>query len=516
MSVRIMIAIGIAGLLMVGAAGLLPGGSNQISAQLSEPEHVSLGAPSPKVFLGRVSALQRIHELQREELRAAVGYLQELVEWALVLREQTLAFARVAEEQRAHGLPLSGVHLERIREGTLQHLGLHHQMIALVEKYASWSFLSDSKLPLIEEDLRVKATMLSLAGALVLYDNVALSVILYSEDRDLRRLINRPDSGFALESDQMLRILEDYREPSYRSRVRRAATALDERRAWIERAKRDDPQIAYLDALIAQSPSSQKIRTGSAWGEYASVLGLFSVRGIDQLDRASLEGLNLISKLFGNTVGLVQMRRGKLSERPEITATLVAHLEPLDILLDSAPFRLTDKFIPGHYGHVALWVGTPQEIQALGLWEHPLIIPHRTDILRGASIVEALRSGVQLSRVDDFLDVDDVAVLRRGHLTDDQRRQSVLRAFRQLGKAYDFNFDVETTDRIVCSELIYLTFGDLEWPTETVLRRPTISPDHVAQMALANGPLSLELLYHDGTRIDQSTLELFEKLLQAH
>lgn len=109
MSVRIRIAIGIAGLLMIGAARLLlPGGSNQISPQLSEPEQVSPGALSPKVFPGRVSALQRIHELQREELRAAVGYLQELVEWALVLREQTLAFARVAEEQRTHERPLSG------------------------------------------------------------------------------------------------------------------------------------------------------------------------------------------------------------------------------------------------------------------------------------------------------------------------------------------------------------------------------------------------------------------------
>ena len=32
-------------------------------------------------------------------------------------------------------------------------------------------------------------------------------------------------------------------------------------------------------------------------------------------------------------------------------------LRPFDILFEKTPFRLTDKFIPGHFGHVAIYIG---------------------------------------------------------------------------------------------------------------------------------------------------------------
>ena len=52
----------------------------------------------------------------------------------------------------------------------------------------------------------------------------------------------------------------------------------------------------------------------------------------------------------------------------------------------------------------------------------------------------------------------------------------------QIGKDYDFNFDVETLDKIVCSELIYLVFGNVVWPTKYQLMRNTISPDNVGEI----------------------------------
>ena len=70
-----------------------------------------------------------------------------------------------------------------------------------------------------------------------------------------------------------------------------------------------------------------------------------------------------------------------------------------------------------------------------------------------------------------------------------------------------FNFDVESDRTIVCSELAYVVYGDPRWgwPTDTVLSRATISPDHVAEKAhsvrgRSGGEASFEavLLYHDG------------------
>ena len=76
-------------------------------------------------------------------------------------------------------------------------------------------------------------------------------------------------------------------------------------------------------------------------------------------------------------------------------------------------------------------------------------------------------------------------------------------AFRQIGKKYDFNFDVNTTDKIVCSELAYVSFPAFDWPTEAVLGRHSISPDNVAQLAWNNVPLRLVMFYHDGERVPE-------------
>jgi hypothetical protein len=78
-------------------------------------------------------------------------------------------------------------------------------------------------------------------------------------------------------------------------------------------------------------------------------------------------------------------------------------------------------------------------------------------------------------------------------------------AFRQLGKKYDFNFDVDTTDKIVCSELAYISFPSMDWPTEETLGRHSISPDNVAQLAWNSVPLELIMFYHDGKLVEEST-----------
>ena len=39
----------------------------------------------------------------------------------------------------------------------------------------------------------------------------------------------------------------------------------------------------------------------------------------------------------------------------------------LDILFEKTPFRLTDKLIPDHCGHVAIWTGTQADLIELNI-----------------------------------------------------------------------------------------------------------------------------------------------------
>jgi len=116
------------------------------------------------------------------------------------------------------------------------------------------------------------------------------------------------------------------------------------------------------------------------------------------------------------------------------------------------------------------------------------------------------------------MNIDDFAILRpifNESVNNTSTKEALLMAFRQVGKKYDFNFDVNTTDKIVCSELAYVSFPTIDWPTEKTLGRYNISPDNVAKLAWNKVPLELVLFYHDGKLVNEKEqLSKMKELMQ--
>jgi hypothetical protein len=222
------------------------------------------------------------------------------------------------------------------------------------------------------------------------------------------------------------------------------------------------------------------------------------------------------SKLFGNIVGGFQKRHGYLHHNQSFLSTVENNIKPMDILLEKTPFRLTDNFIPGYWGHAAIYIGTQEDLERLGIWNHELVQKHAKEIEKGKYIVEALRYGVKLNSLDHFSDIDDFALLRlRVELSDKDLANHILRALSHVGKKYDFNFDVESGDTIVCSELHYRTFIDIHFNTTSYLGRSTISVDQVAEQAISGMPFAPILLFVDGNEIEpEEVQEKFENLLK--
>ena len=115
-------------------------------------------------------------------------------------------------------------------------------------------------------------------------------------------------------------------------------------------------------------------------------------------------------------------QRARLSAS-SLQARVSSALRAGDILLEKTPFRLTDSFIPGHWGHAAIWIGTPDELRELGIWDHPLVRTYRREIESGRGVVEALRSGVKMNPLQQFMNIDDLAVLREPTLPPAQRAE---------------------------------------------------------------------------------------------
>lgn len=453
----------------------------------------------------------------RHNLLQEMRTFQERVEQALYYRSVTIGVAQRLKNQMDAGKPLDGEDLHTLNQGTVDHLALRERLYEFSRLHACWLSLPDDKLPdaAHQPDEKLAAVMLSLSAALVLYDNYLLAIAIFEEDTRLRQLLNKKDTGYKKARAQLAEVTRQYNSAINRARVRAGILYYEKqiRKVSPEFLARDD--IAWLQLLIEQSPSYAKTRQFSPLYVLGHDLEFLGAMTNDTLAGLRNEGINLFSLLFGNATGLIETREGKLYRRDNVSHFVKEHLRAGDILLEKTPFRLTDKFIPGHWGHAAIWVGTEDELKALGIWDHPVVLPYQPDIRAGNGIVEALRNGVVMNPVEHFLNIDDLAVLRHETRDPADISEVIIQALRQVGKSYDFNFDVETTDRIVCSELVYLAYTDIQWPTVKAIGRATISPDNIAEKALSNGPLQVAVMYHDGKPVTEKQTAMLAQLMDS-
>jgi len=353
------------------------------------------------------------------------------------------------------------------------------------------------------QEERLKLIMISLSSMLIEYDNYIISYSKYYDDSKLRAILNDADTAYDIPSETLNAITDAYTLESNRRKLE----------IFIEYYEDDidnystnsDPFFLYLKQLIEDSPTYK-------YG-FTSVSPLNTLEDIIKEFFASL--YNGVSTGIGNTAGLVEIRTGKLYEDDAIIQRVSQNLQVGDILVERTPFRLTDKLIPGYWGHIAVYVGTQSELEALGIWDEPSVVAYHEAILEGKVIIEALRDGVQLNSVAHFLNIDDLAIMNNDTESLESKRARVLRTFNQLGKEYDFEYDIESSERIICSELVYITYLEIDWETESLVGVSTISPDNVVNKLFeVNSIFDVSVLYIDGEEINENKLEVIRVILE--
>lgn len=376
----------------------------------------------------------------------------------------------------------------------------------------------------------IKKLKLGLAFSLLLYDNYLIAIAPYEKHNRLRFIINEIGVDPALEG--YLRIVsESYTDKNKMARMIRAIELVSKIDEWekshpkSDLVMNDDDNI-YLNIIINGSPSYSDIKLrGKTNSESIFTLNRYNVFKNELEDNIRLisnDATHQVSKLFGNTAGVITSRRGRMENIVfEEKESIISKLQPLDIILEKAPFRLTDYLIPGYWSHVGLWCGNEQELKRIGVWEElPAIYSNarkkynysgssfQESIKNGHMIIEALRPGVQINTLEHFLNIDDMGVIRYESLSLERKKSYLLNAFEQIGKSYDFNFNVESANEIVCSELIYVAIDDVMWRTEKTIGRHTISPDNIAQK-LSDSNFNPILLYLDGKEVKKNIKQLF-------
>lgn len=444
---------------------------------------------------------QKINMLESEQLKVATHHFEDLVAKALVSRANIKRFVKESQLVSV----LSGSQIEALQKGIVKQIYLREDFYRIINNYKNYPFTNEEE-TLLTMDNRLKGGLLALASASVLFDNYLLSLAEVQDSAVLRRLINKGDGTLRSKTQKLQLVVDSFNSREKRKKFRLALDWFLKHRQKLSSLAKSDPQLKIISDVIKSSASVRVLGKGNLFSDYFKGIVSDSGKIGDKFVNLSSSSMNRMSKFFGNSVGSVQFRKGLLYGDKQTESKIISQLKPLDVLLEKTPFRLTDKFIPGHFGHVAIWLGSESQLKAANLWDDPLITPYHEEIRNGHCVLEALRDGVQLNSMAHFLDVDDVAVLRKSVAGD---KRCILRACQQIGKEYDFNFDVETLDKIVCSELVYHVFVDEKWPTTKTLGRHTISPDNVAVKVL-DGSFTMEFFVHKG---NVSSLEKYKELL---
>jgi hypothetical protein len=169
-----------------------------------------------------------------------------------------------------------------------------------------------------------------------------------------------------------------------------------------------------------------------------------------------------ISTLIGDAK--IRAPRGNRSlVTPELLARLRPLLQPGDVVIERRNWYLSNAFLPGYWPHAALYVGTPTDLAAMGLDRHRSVA------------IEAMSEGVVFTSVEHSMGEADAVAVLRPRLTEAKKKAAIARAFSHAGKPYDFDFDFFSSDKLVCTEVVYRSYGDeLHLPLVDILGRATL------------------------------------------
>ena len=159
---------------------------------------------------------------------------------------------------------------------------------------------------------------------------------------------------------------------------------------------------------------------------------------------------------------------------PETIESIRKILKPGDVFVTRHDDAMSNVFLPGFWPHSALWLGA-----------------------QDADILEAKKDGVLLREIEDTLQVDAFTVIRP-KLDGTDISKALSRARTHVGKLYDFIFDFRTTDRLVCTEVIYRTYnaiGPIDFKLIEQAGRHCLSAEELLNQGIGNDWFEVVALY---------------------
>ena len=350
-----------------------------------------------------------------------------------------------------------------------------------------WDVINDvravlyrSSPPVSEQDeLRYFLVGYAAVCLLIRIDRVLLSEVGYHST--IQRKLNQAFPEFRIPRKQYTRIFSAFVDQGNVLAIRDAMHLAEKHRRELLDLK-TDPDVGFiaeqLDELEASLNPSKLSHLKRATSYVSHKWRRRGVVSAERLLATLLEG-------FGRAASEVCEMEDKQVTRTTVNAAS-AFLQPGDVIVTRHAKALTNLFFPGFWPHAALYVGTPAQRQAAGVRADP----DRPDLREPElSVLESRKDGVKLRPLGDTLTVDAFVILRPA-LRAASVSRAVERALVHEGKQYNFDFNFFSSDRIVCTELVYRAFDgleDLDFPLRERAGRKTLSAEDLLDFALDTG-----------------------------
>jgi Permuted papain-like amidase enzyme, YaeF/YiiX, C92 family len=369
---------------------------------------------------------------------------------------------------------------DRIRALLLSYLNYRSVLLRLLGYYSAYETIP-------REDLRLKSFLLAYVSGLTLYREGIILVTMFRGRPRARAKLNEAEPIWGIPPDIFDTVYRNITNPA---NVRLLGEAWNYYTLQIPRLAHngltEGAEFGWLNDTIRRQQRFIEDNAVDIWEGQGDIL------------RASLQGVSHgatynVLTLMGLFVSNVKIQIA----RPLVTAAQVQELKgvlhPGDLILERRNWFLSNGFLPGFWPHMALYVGSAEDLRRLGLTTHPLVRQHLEEYQqpdrngRERRVIEAGASGVIFNSLEESLAADYVAVLRP-RVSEARKNAAIARAFSHYGKPYDFDFDFSTTDKLVCTELIYRAYDEpirgesIQFRLVQVLGRYTLPPQEVVDM----------------------------------
>ncbi len=352
--------------------------------------------------------------------------------------------------------------------------------------------------------LRPTRFLIGYSAALLLVDAARFLRENYHDQPVIRAKLNEPEPHFGIPPESYDTVQRSLTSPVHVWHLYHAVRYHEEQAGELHALAADPLLAPLLDVVDRLGPRLQvsvyefaKARIRVRTRQLSNVVR----RGL--IDRA-LYGLQKVACL------MVTERFTRLGHQPALPVSVAEKLRsvlrPGDVIVNRKEFALTNYFLPGYWPHAAFYLGQPADLERLGLREHHELKPRwgrmlELDPHEPGRVLEAMRDGVWLRSLGNPFRADAIAVVRP-MLSPEDIAQAIGRGMLHEGKAYDFDFDITRSDRLVCTEVVYRSYqgiGGMQFPLTRRAGRLTLAAEDLLRLSLTQSgfePLAVYSPHH--------------------